>query len=86
MWPIAFVFLSEVVFTFHLDRGTFGDVPLDGLNVAMIARTPGPRIEGDWRVGLYLDEHADEHQQAALTAIFAGQAGGTMRWVRPPHR
>lgn len=73
----------KVVFAFHLDRGTFGDVPLNGLNVAMIARTPGPMIEGDWRVGLYLDEHADEHQQAELTAIFAGQAGGTMGGFAP---
>ena len=36
----------EVAFAFHLDEGTFDDVPLGGLNVAMIARTPGPMI--DW--------------------------------------
>ena len=73
----------EVGFAFHLNQGTFGDVSLDGLNVGMIARTPGPMIEGNWRVGLYLDDHADEHQQAALTAIFAGQAGGTMGGFAP---
>ena len=73
----------EVGFAFHLDRGTFGDVSLVGLNVAMIAFTPGPMIEGNWRVGLYLDELADQHQQAALTAIFGGQAGGTMGGFAP---
>ncbi len=32
----------EVAFAFHLERGRYGDVTLDGLNVVLIARTPGP--------------------------------------------
>ncbi len=68
----------EVAFAFHLDKGSFGDVSLDGLNAALIARTPGPMIEGNWSVALYVDERADERQREALQAIFAGQAGGTM--------
>ena len=73
----------EVAFAFHLDRGTFGDVSLDGLNVGMIARTPGPMIEGNWAVALYVDERASEDQQQAIQAIFAGQAGGTMGGFAP---
>jgi hypothetical protein len=73
----------EVAFAFHLDEGTFGDTPLDGLNVAMIARTPGPMIEGNWAVALYVDERADERQQEALQAIFAGAAGGVMGGFAP---
>ena len=73
----------EVAFAFHLDRGSFGDVALDGLNAVLIARTPGPMIEGNWAVALYLDERADGPQQAALQAIFTGAAGGTMGAFAP---
>jgi len=73
----------EVAFAFHLDRGSFGDVALDGLNVAMIARTPGPMIEGNWKAALYLDERADDRQREALQAIFTGQAGGIMGAFAP---
>src|SRR5204863_174572 len=45
----------EVAFAFHVDQGRFGDVPLDGLNVAMIARSPGPMAQGNMAAALYLD-------------------------------
>jgi hypothetical protein len=70
--------VCDVAFGFHIERGRFGDVPLDGLNVAMMAHTPGPMADGNWTVALYLDERADEQQRQALQAIFTGQAGGTM--------
>ena len=73
----------EVGFAFHLDEGTFGDVSLGGLNVGMIARTPGAMIEGNWTVALYIDERADERQQEALQAIFSGAAGGVMGGFAP---
>lgn len=73
----------EVAFGFHLDQGAYGDVPLDDLNVALIARTPGAMIEGNWSVALYVDERADARQQEALTAIFAGAAGGVMGGFAP---
>jgi len=73
----------EVAFAFHLADGTFGDVSLDGLNVALVARTPGPMIEGNWVVALYVDERADERQQEALQAIFSGAAGGVMICFAP---
>jgi hypothetical protein len=73
----------EVAFAFHLDRGQFGDVPLNGLNAALIARTPGAMIEGNWSVALYVDERADERQREALQAIFSGTAGGVMGGFAP---
>src|SRR4051812_29533199 len=74
----------EVAFAFHLDQGSFGDVSLGGLNVALIARTPGPMIEGNWSVALYVDERADQGQQEALQAIFSGAAGGGVGGLAPP--
>lgn len=73
----------EVTFAFHIDRGAFGDLRLDGLNLGMVARTPGPMIEGNWQVALYVDERADEAQSQAMQAIFSGAAGGTMGAFAP---
>lgn len=60
----------------HVDRGAFGDVTLDGINVVMAVRCPGHMAEVPWRVALYLDERAGKVQQDALTDIFTGRAGG----------
>jgi hypothetical protein len=72
-----------VMFAFHIDHGRFGDVVLDGLNVALIAFTPGPMADGNWKIGAYLDEHADTRQEAALGAIFGGAAGGPIGALAP---
>ncbi len=66
----------KAVVAWHIDSGAFGDVTLDGLNVAMAVHAPGLMTEGNWKAALYLDEKADQPQQDALTRIFAGQAGG----------
>ena len=61
---------------FHVDRGEHGGTKLDGLNFAILLRTPGPMIAGDWTVGVILDERATPAQREALTAIASGQGGG----------
>src|SRR5438105_5864916 len=73
----------EVAFAFHINGGSYGNVSLDGLNVAMIARTPGPMAEGNWSVALYLDERANEQQRQALQAIFTGSVGGPVAALAP---
>jgi hypothetical protein len=73
----------EVAFGFHVDSGRFGEVPLDGLKVALIARTPGAMADGNWQVALYMDDQADDEQNGALTAIFTGAAGGVMASLAP---
>jgi hypothetical protein len=73
----------EVAFAFHIDHGRFGDASLDGLNAAMILRTPGPMAEGNGDAALYIDERANDAQRAALQAIFTGQAGGVMGVLAP---
>jgi hypothetical protein len=75
--------VCDSTFVFHIDRGKFGDVLLDGLNVGVISHIPGPMIEGNWEVALYVDEHADQRQQDALAAIFSGAAGGIRGALAP---
>ncbi|MCB5179680.1 DUF1326 domain-containing protein [Streptomyces antimicrobicus] len=65
------------VLAWHIDRGSYGDVPLDGLNVLMVASFTG-NVWGehsDAYAGVFLDERADEAQREALLMIFGGQAG-----------
>ena len=68
---------------FHVDRGSFGATRLDGLNFAVLAHTPGAMGEGNWTVGLVLDERATPEQQQALAGIASGQAGGPMGALAP---
>src|SRR5262245_18765220 len=75
--------VCDLALMFHIDKGSYGDVTLDGLNVAIAVYAPGPMGQGNWAVGAYIDERADDKQTEALGAIFTGAAGGP--W-RPSHR
>jgi hypothetical protein len=68
----------ELPVVFRIDQGAYGDVPLDSLAAALYVHTPGPMGEGNWTVGLYVDERASGPQQAALEAVFGGAAGGPL--------
>ena len=73
----------DVALIFHIDEGRYGDVALDGLNVAVAAHTPGPMADGNWTLAAYVDERADDRQTAALGAIFGGAEGGPMAAFAP---
>lgn len=60
----------------HIEHGMYGEVALDGLNVALAVHAPGTMVETKWTAAAYVDERADAAQEAALHAIFSGQAGG----------
>jgi hypothetical protein len=77
------VFLSSptegectVLIGWHIDRGNFEDVSLDGLNVAFAIHSPGHMMEVEWKAAIYLDDRATQAQKEALTKIFSGHAGG----------
>lgn len=73
----------EVVIAAHIDRGHYGEVSLDGLNVVLAVQTPGPMAEGNWTAAAYIDERADDRQTEALGQIFTGAAGGPMAIFAP---
>jgi hypothetical protein len=75
--------VCDVALAFHIDTGTYGDIRLDGLNVAVIAHTPGPMADGNWTLAAYIDDRADDEQTAALRAIFGGGEGGPMAAFAP---
>jgi hypothetical protein len=72
-----------VMLAFHIDSGSHDDTAIDGLNVVLVAHTPGPMADGNWSVAAYIDERADDGQTAALGAIFTGADGGPMAAFAP---
>jgi hypothetical protein len=68
---------------FNVQRGRYGSTQLDGLSFAVLLHTPGPMIQGNWTVGLVVDERASQEQRDALTAIASGQSGGPMAALAP---
>jgi hypothetical protein len=61
----------------HIRQGYFGDIRLDGFNLLALAAFEGNLWAGaKARMGLFIDENADEPQRQALQTIFGGQAGG----------
>ncbi|MGH3458744.1 DUF1326 domain-containing protein [Aeromicrobium sp.] len=69
----------EGVLIWHVEDGRYGDVALDGLNVVGLGTFEGNPWEGTHtnpKLGVLLDERADEGQRGALQMIFGGQAGG----------
>jgi len=38
----------EVALAFHVEQGQYGEVPLDGLNAIVMARSPGTMSAGNW--------------------------------------
>ncbi len=73
----------EVPLAFHIDRGSYGNVALDGLNAVEIWRAPGPMANGNISVALYIDERASDEQRDAMQAIFSGAAGGPIGALAP---
>ena len=73
----------RVVLVFHIDSGEVEGVDVSDLTVAMLADTPQVMAEGEWRVGLFMDEAASQDQADKLGAVFSGQLGGPMELLSP---
>lgn len=73
--------ICEGLWVANIERGAWNQLSLDGLRVMVTFHCPSPVMyEGDWTAVLYIDQQASQEQEAALTEIFSGQAGGP--WAR----
>lgn len=68
---------------FHVADGNVDGTDVSGLTVVAIAETPKVMSEGGWRLGVFLDDSADDEQAAKLGAVFGGQLGGPMEALGP---
>jgi hypothetical protein len=51
--------------------------------VALVADTPKVMTEGNWKVGVFVDESASDEQMEKLVQVFSGQLGGPMAGLAP---
>jgi hypothetical protein len=68
----------------RIDKGHFGDVPLNGLYLALLYAWPGAIFEGGGAMQAIIDERADERQREALVTIVHGgetEEAKTHWWV-----
>jgi hypothetical protein len=73
----------QVVFAFHITRGTVDGVDVAGRTVAVAADAPAKMLDGNWRVGLIIDDKASKEQADKLAGVFSGQMGGPMAGLAP---
>ena len=66
----------EAVLCLRIDQGNYGSTGLSGLNVVLYIQIPGKPFEGNWTLGVYLDQQASQTQAEALGNILSGQARG----------
>ncbi|HSA57161.1 MAG TPA: DUF1326 domain-containing protein [Gemmatimonadaceae bacterium] len=62
--------------TWHVDRGTYGDVALDDLNFSVYVNWPGAIHEGNGEALILFDERADARQREAIQTLVGGGVGG----------
>ena len=73
----------KVALAFHVDSGEVDGVDVSGLTIAAIGDTPKYMHEGNWRLGVLIDEAASDEQAEKLGAVFSGALGGPMAALGP---
>ena len=73
----------RVTLVFAIREGAVDGTEVGGLNVAAIAETPKVMTDGNWRLGLFVDERASDDQMEKLVGVFSGQLGGPMAGLAP---
>jgi hypothetical protein len=68
---------------FHIVDGEVEGVDVSGLTVAAIADSPQVMSDGNWRLGVFIDDDASDEQADKLGAVFGGQLGGPMEALGP---
>jgi hypothetical protein len=72
--------------TWHVDSGSYGSVPLDGLSFSVYVDWPGAIHEGGGVALVLVDERADDDQRRALETLVGGDVGGpwgVLAWTWP---
>ena len=73
----------QVILNYHIDRGEIDGVDVSGHSVSVVADAPAKMLDGNWRVGLLIDDKASKAQVDKLAGVFSGQMGGPMASLAP---
>jgi hypothetical protein len=72
-----------VVLVFHIKDGEVEGTDVSGLTVAAVADTPKVMTDGNWRLGVFIDDQASDEQAEKLGGVFSGALGGPMAALGP---
>jgi hypothetical protein len=73
----------RVTLVFNIREGDVEGTDISGLKVAAVADTPKVMTEGNWKLGVFVDENATDEQADKLVKVFTGQLGGPMAGLAP---
>jgi hypothetical protein len=73
----------NVVLVFNVKSGEVDGTDVSGLTVAAVADTPKMMSDGNWRLGVVIDEAASDEQAEKLGGVFSGALGGPMEALGP---
>jgi hypothetical protein len=73
----------RVTLVFDIREGEVEGTDVGGLKVAAIADTPKVMTEGNWKLGVFVDDRASDEQADKLVQVFGGQLGGPMAALAP---
>jgi hypothetical protein len=68
---------------FHVREGEVDGTDIGGTRLAVIIDTPKVMTDGNWRLGVFVDEGASDAQADKLVQVFSGQLGGPMAGLAP---
>jgi hypothetical protein len=63
---------------FDIKEGEIDGTDVAGLGVVAIIDTPKVMTDGNWKLGMFVDERASDEQMDKLVKVFGGQLGGPM--------
>jgi hypothetical protein len=73
----------RVILVFNITNGDVEGTDVSGVKVAAVADTPKVMTDGNWRLGVIIDDAASDEQAEKLMAVFGGQLGGPMEALGP---
>ena len=68
---------------FDIREGEVDGTDVRGRKVVAIIDTPKVMTDGNWRLGMYVDDQATDEQFDKLVQVFGGQLGGPMEALAP---
>jgi len=71
----------EGSWSWHIEDGRFGDVPLSGLTFSEAVNWPGAIHHGNGEGIVVIDQAADARQREALQTLLSGRAGGPWKII-----
>jgi hypothetical protein len=73
----------RVTLVFAIQNGEIEGTDVSGRTLALVADTPKVMTDGNWQVGIFVDDGSSDEQVEKLTGVFGGQMGGPMAGLAP---